>query len=119
MTVVVLGASPNPERISNMAVKMLIERGYAVIPVHPARATVCGIVSVRSMTEIEPKVDTLTVYVNASISKTLTADILRLQPRRAIFNPGAENAELQDELQASGIEVVNACTLVMLKTGQF
>jgi uncharacterized protein len=102
-----------------MAVKMLGDHGHRVLPVHPDRPTVCGLQSVAALSEITEKVDTLTMYVNASISKGLGSDILKLNPRRVIFNPGAENAPLEDELRRQNIEVVEACTLVMLRTGQF
>jgi len=45
--------------------------------------------------------------------------ILSLKPNRIIFNPGAENADLYNRAREQGIEVTNACTLVMLSTGQY
>ena len=69
------------------------------------------------MNEIDQPVDTLTVYVNSKISNGLKNDILKLNPRRVIFNPGAENEKLAEFLESAGIEVVIACTLVMLDTG--
>ena len=39
--------------------------------------------------------------------------------RRVIFNPGSENFALAKRLEASGAEVVEACTLVLLATGRF
>jgi hypothetical protein len=44
---------------------------------------------------------------------------MRLQPKRVIFNPGTENPALMQQLAADGMEVEEACTLVMLHTGQF
>lgn len=118
-TVVVLGASTNPERYSYLAVRMLVENGYAVIPINPAKPTIAGISSRADLSEVSEIVDTITVYVNASISEPLLPSILRVKPRRIIFNPGAENPALADSLRKDGIEVVEACTLVMLRTGQF
>ena len=46
-------------------------------------------------------------------------NILNLKPRRVIFNPGSENYALVTKLKEAGIEVVQACTLVMLRTEQF
>jgi hypothetical protein len=42
-----------------------------------------------------------------------------IKPRRVIFNPGTENPRLARSLRADGIEVEEACTLVLLQTGQF
>ncbi|MEZ5360645.1 MAG: CoA-binding protein [Candidatus Zixiibacteriota bacterium] len=117
--VAVLGASPKEERYSFKAVHMLKEHGHSPIPVHPAGHAVDGIPGVKSLQEIEVDIDTLTVYVNEKISSEQFDSIIGLKPRRVIFNPGAENEDLADKLGAAGIEVVRACTLVMLRTGQF
>jgi predicted CoA-binding protein len=118
-TVAVLGASPNEERYSFKAVRMLKEHHHRPIPVHPAGHTVDGVPGVKSLTDIKESVDTVTCYVNDKISDGEFDRIVGLKPRRVIFNPGAENERLAAKLEAAGIEVVRACTLVMLRTGQF
>jgi len=117
--VAVLGASPKPDRFSFKAVRLLKEHGFKPIPVHPAGHTVDGIAGVKSLDDITEPVDTLTIYVNADISSAQTEQILKLNPRRVIFNPGAENEELAQKLEDAGVEVVRACTLVMLKAGLY
>ena len=117
--VAVLGASTKPERYSFRAVHELKERGYMPIPVHPAGHFVDGVPGVKSLDRIKDCVDTLTIYVNAKISSEQEKDILELKPRRVIFNPGAENKELAVVLKKAGIEVLEACTLVMLHTGAY
>lgn len=117
--VAVLGASPKEDRYSFKAVRMLAEHDHTPVPVHPAGHTVDGIPALKSLDEISEPVDTLSVYVNAGISSGEYDNILKLKPRRVIFNPGAENETLADRLEKVGIEVVRACTLVMLRTGQF
>ncbi len=99
--------------------RMLKEHGHKPIPIHPAGHTVDGVPGLKSLSEIEQPVDTLTVYVNSKISGGLKDDILKINPRRVIFNPGAENEELTEVLENAKIEVVTACTLVMLATGAF
>lgn len=117
--VAVLGASPNEERYSFKAVHMLKEYEHVPVPVHPAGHTVDGVPGLKSLTDITEPVDTLTVYVGAKISDGEYDNILKLKPRRVVFNPGAENAGLAEKLRKAGIEVVEACTLVMLRTEQF
>jgi predicted CoA-binding protein len=68
---------------------------------------------------IADSIDTLTVYVNPKISGGEYDNILKLKPRRVVFNPGAENNELAEKLKRAGFEVIEACTLVMLRTEQF
>lgn len=117
--VAVLGASTKPEKFSFMAVHNLKENGYQPIPVHPAGHFVDGIPGVKSLDKIKNDVDTLTVYVNSKISSEQKDEILQLNPRRVIFNPGAENKELSEILKKAGIEIVEDCTLVMLRKGSY
>ncbi|MDH4155718.1 MAG: CoA-binding protein [candidate division Zixibacteria bacterium] len=117
--VAVLGASTKEDRYSFQAVRMLKEHGHRPIPVHPAGHTVDGIAGVKSLDAIAEPIDTVTLYVNAGISDGEFDNILKLSPRRAIFNPGSENEALAGKLEKAGIEVVRACTLVLLRTEQF
>ena len=117
--VAVLGASPKEERYSYKAVKMLTEHGFKAIPVHPAGHTVLGIPGKKSLEEIAGAIDTLTMYVGAAISDQEFEHILALKPKRVVFNPGSENPALARKLRDAGIEVVEACTLVLLQTEQF
>ena len=98
---------------------MLKEFGHTPIPVHPAGHTVDGVAGLKSLDDIKQSVDTLTMYVGPDISDGEYERIIRLKPRRVIFNPGAENENLAEKLHAAGMEVVRACTLVMLKTNLF
>ena len=117
--VAVLGASPKEDRYSFKAVHMLKEHGFTPIPVHPAGHTVDGVPGLKALTEITKPIDTLTMYVNAGISDAEYDNIIALKPRRVIFNPGSENQTLAARLRDAGIEVVEACTLVLLRTDQY
>jgi len=118
-TVAVLGASHKPERYSNQAVRMLKEYGHTVIPVTPGRAVIEDLAVVPELGGIEQPVDTLTLYVGPERSAQLRDAILALKPGRVILNPGTESASLEQALTEAGIPWEHACTLVMLRTGQF
>ena len=118
-TVAVLGASNNPERYSYQAVKLLAEHQYRVFPVHPSGQPIDGIPCYRSLGAVPEPPDTITVYLSEKNSTPLIDEIVASKPRRVILNPGAENAALKDRCQAAGIRVLEACTLVLLRTGQF
>ncbi|MBU1054311.1 MAG: CoA-binding protein [Proteobacteria bacterium] len=117
--VVVLGASPKEERYSNQAVLLLAKYGHQVIPVNPAFDNIGGLPTAHKLSDINDTIDTITLYVNEKVSASQKDDILALKPKRVIFNPGAENSSLRDSLKENGIITEEACTLVMLKTGQF
>jgi predicted CoA-binding protein len=117
--VAVLGASHKPERYSNKAVRMLKDYGHSVIPVTPGRTVIEELPVVPSLDDIDQKVDTLTLYVGPERSAQLQDAIVALKPGRVIFNPGTESAALEQALTEAGIPWEHACTLVMLRTGQF
>ena len=118
--VIVLGASDKPDRYSNKAIKMLLEKGHTPFPVHPKLTEIDGLKVYASLEDIKDiKVDTITVYVNPEISNSLLDAILAINPKRVIFNPDTENPELEAKLEEADIETIQACTLVMLSTGQF
>jgi len=118
-TVVVLGASPKPERYSHQAVRALVEHGHRVIPVHPLLKNIAGVPAVPGLTNINGKVNTLTLYVGPELGMKLLPEMIELLPDRVIMNPGTESDEMEAHLKDKGIEVLRACTLVMLRTDQF
>ena len=118
-TVVVLGASPKPERYSFKAVKLLADYGHQVLPVNPYHPEVAGIPCVASVDQLQEKVDTISVYVRADLLSKDIAKIIALAPRRVIFNPGTESDEMAAAFNAAGIATEEACTLVLLRTDQF
>jgi len=119
MTTVILGASNNPDRYSYRALIMLREHGHEVIPVHPNLREIESIPVVSNLREIDTPVDTLTIYLRSELSEPLSTEMIQLAPRRVIFNPGSESAGLEQKLNAEGIATENACSLVLLQSGQF
>jgi predicted CoA-binding protein len=118
-TVVVVGASPKPQRYSNKAVRSLRSHGHHVIPVHPAVDQIDGLPVKHSLAEIDVPVDTVTLYVGPERGESLAEALLGLRPRRVIFNPGTESERLQGTLSQGGIECVRDCTLLMLDGARF
>jgi predicted CoA-binding protein len=123
-TAAVLGASPKAGRYSNMAVRRLKDAGYPVIPVNPAYEAVEGLRAVSTVCDAADEaggegLETLTLYLAPHHLEPLTDDILKARPRRVIFNPGTESSFLQAALDEAGIPWMEACTLVLLSTGQY
>jgi uncharacterized protein len=114
----VLGASENKERYSNMAVRKLIAHDHTVIAIGNKVGCI-GDVQIEKELLPHKDVDTITMYLGEKNQKTFYGYILSIKPKRIIFNPGAENAELEKLANENGIETLEACTLVMLSTGQY
>jgi uncharacterized protein len=119
MTTLVLGASTNPDRYSYKAIHALIAHGHFVIAVGNKKGSVQGIEILQSITEVITRVDTVTLYLNATLQQQYITSIMALHPRRVIFNPGTENEDFLNLLQSKNIIAQEACTLVMLSIGNY
>lgn len=115
---VVIGVSENPDRYATIATRLLRKYGHEVVPIGKAPGQIDGIPILTGMPRIQ-EVDTLTLYVSPRLQPPLADYFISLNPKRVIFNPGTENPELAHLLQSHGIETEEACTLVLLQTGQY
>lgn len=114
----VIGASENPERYSNKAIRSLRKHNIPTMAIGLQPGKVEDVIIQTGLPELK-NIDTVTMYVGAKNQAPYYDYILRLKPRRIIFNPGAENPEWAEKLRKSGIEVEESCTLVMLSIGNF
>ncbi len=118
-TVAIIGASNKPNRYANQAQKELTEHGHLVIPITARGEEIMGVHSYTSVAEIDKPLDTVTLYVREQILEHHIDAIIQAKPGRVIFNPGTESPTMQKQLENAGIEVEEACTLVLLSTGQY
>src|ERR1700724_1684779 len=118
-TVAILGASPKPDRYAYKAFELLRKYGHRPIPINPAFVEIEGEKCYPKISDAPGPIDTVTLYLGAARSSPLIDEIIETKPRRIIMNPGAENSALAEKAEDAGIEVVEGCTLVMLRTGQF
>ena len=120
MKTVIVGASTNPSRYSYIASGMLKEYGHEIVPVGIKKGEVFGveILDILKKPKIE-NVNTVTLYIGQRHQPEWYDYLISLKPKRIIFNPGTENPELSQMLTEVGIEPMEACTLVMLRTSQF
>jgi predicted CoA-binding protein len=99
--------------------QLLREYGHRTLPVNPAFDEILGEKCYPRISDAPGPIDTVTLYLGESRSNPLIDEIVSAKPRRIIMNPGAENSALAAKAEEAGIEVVEGCTLVMLRTGQF
>ncbi|MFC3560628.1 CoA-binding protein [Pedobacter jamesrossensis] len=114
----IIGASPDSSRYSYKAANMLTRFNHDIVNVGIKRGEVAG-VEIEKPGEIHNDIDTITLYIGPALQAQYHDYILKTKPKRVIFNPGTENYELEKLLNANGIEPLEACTLVLLSTGQY
>lgn len=118
MKTLVLGASENKQRYSNIAMNMLKDYQHEVVAVGNRSGEVNGIPFSKDKKDFQD-VDTVTLYLGPQNQADYFDYVDSLNPRRVIFNPGTENPDWMDHLQKRGIETEVACTLVLLRTNQY
>ncbi len=114
----VLGASENPARYSYLAVNKLLGHGHPVVAIGKKKGKVQDVDIITEHPQMDD-IDTVTLYLNPANQVPYYDYILSLKPKRVIFNPGTENDELERKLIQKGVNTMEACTLVLLSTGQY
>lgn len=114
----VFGASLKEERYSNIAIHRLRDNGYPVKAIGGREGQVRDVLIQKGHPNLED-IHTITMYMGADRQAEHYDHLLGLNPNRIIFNPGAENQELAELATKQGIEAIEACTLVLLSTGQY
>jgi len=117
---VLVGATPNQSRYAYLAATMLAEYDFETVLLGIHRGEINGnkILDIREKPAIED-VDTITLYIGPRRQPEWYNYLLSLRPKRIIFNPGTENEEFESLAKEQGIETLEACTLVMLRSRQF
>jgi len=117
---VIIGATTNPSRYAYLASEMLSEYKHEIVPVGIKAGEVFGksILDIRKKPSVE-EVDTVTLYIGPQHQDEWYDYIFSLKPKRIIFNPGTENPEFEKRAENLGIEAVEGCTLVMLRSSQY
>lgn len=114
----VIGASLNPNRYSNIAIKRLIGKEIPVVALGLKTGEVFGVEITNEQKEFK-NIDIVTLYLNPKRQEAYYNYIISLKPKKVIFNPGTENMEFVKLLKENNIESEIACTLVLLSTNQF
>jgi uncharacterized protein len=115
----VLGATDNPDRFAYRAAHSLLRHGHDIALVGIKKGEIAGRSIINDKETPVGEVDTVTLYVGPRNQPEWYDYILKLRPKRIIFNPGTENPELEKMARNKGIETLEACTLVMLSVGAY
>ena len=116
---VVLGVTPNPSRYAYMATEKLKNHGFPVIPLGFRPGIVAGENIVLDWPNSIDNLDIISLYIGPARQPEFYNYLIQLKPQKIIFNPGTENSEFYSLLKKVGIEIEEACTLVLLSTGQY
>ncbi|WP_289040936.1 CoA-binding protein [uncultured Zobellia sp.] len=114
----VFGASLKTNRYSNLAVNRLLDHNIKTEAFGLREGKIRDIQIKTNLNEFQ-NIHTVTLYIGSARQPEYIDKILQLKPKRVIFNPGTENPKFYEILEKEGVEVLVACTLVLLATGQY
>lgn len=114
----IIGATTNPARYAHSAAHRLKRHGHDIVQIGLRPGEVSG-ETIKTQQEAFEGIDTVTLYVGPRHQPDYYSYVISLKPKRVIFNPGTENAAFEALLIENGIEPIEACTLIMLSTGQY
>lgn len=116
----IVGATTNPSRYAYFAANRLKDYGVPFIPIGIKSGEVFGekILDLRAKPDMQ-NIHTITLYIGPAHQEEWIDYLISLRPKRIIFNPGTENPVFFQKARTAGIQVLQACTLVMLSTNQY
>jgi predicted CoA-binding protein len=114
-TIAVIGASTNPEKYGNIAVRAWQETGWTVYPINPNETEIEGLPAYPNIRDVPGEVAVATMYVPPALGARIAEGIIEKGVAQVYLNPGAESPELREKLEAAGIEVIEACSIMAAK----
>ncbi|EDM28449.1 predicted CoA-binding protein [Lentisphaera araneosa HTCC2155] len=115
----IIGASPRSSSYANMAMHALKEAGHKTLLYNPTGRKVDDREVYTTINEIDQEIHTITLYVRPSRLAPIVEELIALNAERIIFNPGTEDPAIIQAFQDAGLQALEACTLVMLRTQQY
>lgn len=112
--VAIVGASANPRKFGNQAVRAYLRQGWEVYPVNPTGGVIEGRKVYKSVAEIPVKLDRVALYLPPAVGLNVLPDIARAAPEEFFVNPGAESEELLERAKALGLNPILACSILAI-----
>lgn len=110
--VAVIGASSDPRKFGNRAVRAFRRQGYTVIPINPHEAQVEGLKTYSSVLDVPGPIDMATFYVPPDIGQQVMVDVAKKQIPEVWLNPGSESDELVSFARTLKVEPILACSIL-------
>jgi predicted CoA-binding protein len=111
-TVAIIGASNDPRKFGNKAVRAFLQQGFTVYPVNPNETEVEGLEAYKSIREVPERPFMISVYVPPQVLVRLLPDIAAKGCDELWLNPGTESDEVLAEAERLKLNVVQACSIV-------
>ena len=119
LSVAIIGASHKPQRYSYKVQKMLMDYHHTVFPVSGNGREILGVEGFSSIRDINGRSIPLRSILTLRGMSRSGAIFWPADPAELFLTRAPSQAALMQAYQDEGIETLEACTLVMISTGQF
>jgi uncharacterized protein len=111
-TVAIVGASKDPTKFGNKAVRAFLSEGYTVYAVNPAADKIEGLPVFKSIREVPVRPQLVSVYLPPLLTLKVLPDIAARGCDELWLNPGSESDEVLAEAARLKLNVIQACSIV-------
>ena len=111
-SVAIIGASADPQKFGNRAVRAFRRQGYTVFPINPSETDVDGLKAYASVLDVPGAIDMASFYVPPEVGEHVILEVAKKQIAEVWLNPGSESDELVKLARALKIEPILACSIV-------
>src|SRR5437868_13998945 len=102
-TVAIIGASNDPRKFGNKAVRAFVQQGYTVYPVNPNEPEVEGLKTFASIKDVPIRPDKISVYIPPQRLVKILPDIAARGCDALFLNPGTESPEVLADCERLGL----------------
>jgi len=114
-TIAIIGASSNPTKYGNKAVRAYKDKGFKVFPVNPNRDEVEGLRCYPSILDIPEPVDIASIYLPPERSYNVLESIARKNVKQVFFNPGSADESVIERAKMLGLKTIEACSIIAVE----
>jgi uncharacterized protein len=112
--VAVIGASNNPRKFGNRAVRAYQQQGYTVVPINPHEREIEGLTAYASVLDVPGPIDMASFYVHPEVGEQIIGDVARKGIPEVWLNPGAESDALIARAEALQLRPIVACSIIAI-----
>jgi hypothetical protein len=111
-SVAIIGASSNPRKFGNRAVRAFRRQGYTVFAINPHEGEVEGLKTYASVLDVPDAIDMASFYVPPEVGEKVIVEVARKGIAEVWLNPGSESDALIQLARSLKIEPIEACSIV-------
>jgi predicted CoA-binding protein len=111
-SIAIIGASNNPSKYGNRAVRTYQGLGWTVYPIHPTETKIEGLTVYAHVADLPGPVDRASLYLPPTLGIAVLDEIAAKGATEVWVNPGAGSPELLAKALALGLNVIEACSIV-------